>query len=174
MKIRDIFEKNIGRQINGVIKVNQNDESVIKQEVGEYVITNELRKHFVQFFNFYGDAFDRPMDLIGVWVSGFFGSGKSHFLKMLSYLLENRRIGDTSTVELFREKFADDPGTFMQIDKSTRHKTETILFNIDIEGPIEKDKTAVLRVFAKMFYNHLGFYGEDHTCPNNFQNGVIF
>lgn len=161
MKIQDIFEKNIGRQINGVIKVNQKDESVIKQEVGEYVITNELRKHFIQFFNFYGDAFDNPMDLIGVWVSGFFGSGKSHFLKMLSYLLENRQIGNTSTVELFREKFADDPGTFMQIEKSTRHKTETILFNIDIEGPIEKDKTAVLRVFAKMFYNHLGFYGED-------------
>lgn len=39
--------------------------------------------------------------------------------------------------------------------------TESILFNIDIEGPLNKDKTAVLRVFAKMFYNHLGFYGDD-------------
>ena len=62
---------------------------------------------------------------------------------------------------MFREKFSDDPATFMMIDRATRVKAETILFNIDIEGSINKDKTAVLRVFAKMFYNHLGFYGED-------------
>ena len=49
----------------------------------------------------------------------------------------------------------------MLIDKATKNLTETILFNIDIEGSINKDKTAVLRVFAKMFYNHLGFYGEN-------------
>ena len=161
MIIRDLFEKNINRQINGVIKVNQNDEAAIKQEVEEYVITSELRKHFISFFNFYGDAFDQPTDNIGVWISGFFGSGKSHFLKMLSYLLSNKKIGNSSTIEYFREKFADDPGAFMQVDKSTQHQTETILFNIDIEGPIDRDSTAVLRVFAKMFYNHLGFYGED-------------
>lgn len=47
------------------------------------------------------------------------------------------------------------------IDRSTKVKTETILFNIDIEGSINKDKTAVLRVFAKTFYNHLGFFGDN-------------
>ena len=52
MIIRDLFEKDINRQINGVIKVNQNDEAAIKQEVEEYVITSELRKHFISFFNF--------------------------------------------------------------------------------------------------------------------------
>ncbi len=49
----------------------------------------------------------------------------------------------------------------MLIDRATRSKTDTILFNIDVEGSINKDKTAVLRVFAKMFYNYLGFYGEN-------------
>lgn len=49
----------------------------------------------------------------------------------------------------------------MLIDSVTKGHTDTILFNIDIEGSINKDKTAVLRVFAKMFYNHLGFYGEN-------------
>ena len=98
---------------------------------------------------------------MGVWISGFFGSGKSHFLKMLSYILENREVNGVKTVERFREKFADDPATFMLVDNATKGETETILFNIDIEGPINKDKTAVLRVFAKMFYNHLGFYGEN-------------
>lgn len=161
MIIRDMFADNINRKINGVIKVDQSADDVIEQELNEYVITRELKKHFITFFNYYSEAFDQPTADMGVWISGFFGSGKSHFLKMLSYLLENREVKGIRSVERFRKKFEDDPATFMMIDRSTRGKTETILFNIDIEGSITKDKTAVLRVFAKMFYNHLGFYGEN-------------
>ncbi len=161
MMIRDMFAEDINRPINGVIKVDQDAADVIEQEVREYVITKELKKHFISFFDYYSDAFDKPTADIGIWISGFFGSGKSHFLKMLSYILENKPINGIPTVERFRQKFADDPATFMLVDRSTRGKTETILFNIDIEGSINKDKTAVLRVFAKMFYNHLGFYGEN-------------
>ena len=159
--IRDMFADDINRKINGVIKVDQAADEVIEQELNEYVITRELKKHFITFFNYYSDAFDQPTADIGVWISGFFGSGKSHFLKMLSYLLENKEVKGIRSVERFRKKFEDDPATFMMIDRATRGQTETILFNIDIEGFSNKDKTAVLRVFAKMFYNHLGFYGEN-------------
>ena len=161
MLIREMFADDINRKINGVIKVDQNTDDVIEQELNEYVITRELKKHFITFFNYYGDAFDTPTADMGVWISGFFGSGKSHFLKMLSYLLENKEVKGVRSVERFRKKFADDPATFMMIDRATKGPTETILFNIDIEGPLTKDKTAVLRVFAKMFYSHLGFYGEN-------------
>ena len=161
MIIRDMFADDINRKINGVIKVDQAADDVIEQELNEYVITRELKKHFITFFNYYGDAFDQPTADMGVWISGFFGSGKSHFLKMLSYLLENKEVKGIHSVERFRKKFEDDPATFMLIDRATKGKTETILFNIDIEGFSNKDKTAVLRVFAKMFYNHLGFYGEN-------------
>ena len=161
MRIQNMFHDDINRRINGVIKVDQDELEIIEQEVREYVITKELRKHFTAFFNYYSDSFDIPTADVGVWISGFFGSGKSHFLKMLSYILENRTVGGTTTVEMFRQKFEDDPATFMQIDRATRGETETILFNIDIEGSINKDKTAVMRVFAKMFYNHLGFFGEN-------------
>lgn len=160
MRIQEMFVDDINRKINGVIKVDQEDNST-EQELNEYVITRELKKHFITFFNYYDDAFDVPTSDIGVWISGFFGSGKSHFLKMLSYILENRTINGIPTVERFRKKFADDPATFMLIDKATKAPTETILFNIDIEGFSNKDNTAVLKVFAKMFYNHLGFLGED-------------
>ena len=155
--IRDMFADDINRKINGVIKVDQAADDVIEQELNEYVITRELKKHFITFFNYYGDAFDQPTADMGVWISGFFGSGKSHFLKMLSYLLENKEVKGIRSVE----RFEDDPATFMLIDRATKGQTETILFNIDIEGFSNKDKTAVLRVFAKMFYNHLGFYGEN-------------
>ena len=161
MLIQDMFADDINRKINGVIKVDQAADDVIEQELNEYVITRELKKHFITFFNYYGDAFDQPTADMGVWISGFFGSGKSHFLKMLSYLLENKEVKGIRSVERFRKKFVDDPATFMLIDRATKGPTETILFNIDIEGFSNKDKTAVLRVFAKMFYSHLGFYGEN-------------
>ncbi len=159
--IRDMFADDINRKINGVIKVDQAADDVIEQELNEYVITKELKKHFITFFNYYSDALDEPTADTGVWISGFFGSGKSHFLKMLSYLLENKEVKGIHSVERFRRKFEDDPATYMLIDRSTKVQTETILFNIDIEGSINKDKTAVLRVFAKTFYNHLGFFGEN-------------
>lgn len=161
MIIREMFADDINRKINGVIKVDQSADDVLEQELNEYVITKELKKHFITFFNYYSDSFDEATADMGVWISGFFGSGKSHFLKMLSYILKNKDVNGVKTVERFRKKFEDDPATFMLIDKATKGETETILFNIDIEGPINKDKTAVLRVFAKMFYNHLGFYGEN-------------
>ena len=160
MKIQSMFQKDINRDINGVIKVAQDDEQSLVQELGEYIITKELRRHFNTFFNNYSKAIDHPTDKIGVWISGFFGSGKSHFLKMLSYLLSNQKVAGQCAVDFFQDKF-DDPMMYATIVRCTNIPTESILFNIDIEGPINKDKTAVLRVFAKVFYNHLGFYGED-------------
>ena len=145
MIIKDLFQDDINRKINGVVKVDQDAEDVIAQELDEYVITRDLKKHFITFFNNYDDAFREPTSDIGVWISGFFGSGKSHFLKMLSYLLANKEVKGISTVERFRKKFEDDPATFMKIDSATKGQTDTILFNIDIEGSSEKDsQTAVL------------------------------
>src|SRR3954463_14772320 len=95
MLIRELFEKKIDRPINGVIKADQRDEESIWQELDEYVITRELDVHLRKFFDAYLKSLDLsgdpdPASKIGVWVSGFFGSGKSHFIKVLSYLLSNR------------------------------------------------------------------------------------
>ena len=122
MMIRDMFADDINRKINGVIKVDQAADDVIEQELNEYVITRELKKHFITFFNYYGDAFDQPTADMGVWISGFFGSGKSHFLKMLSYLLENKEVKGIRSVERFRKKFEDEPATFMLIDRAQRDR----------------------------------------------------
>ena len=153
MKIQNMFQKDINRDINGVIKVSQNDDNSLRQELSEYIITRELRRHFRTFFDNYSKAIDYPTDKIGVWISGFFGSGKSHFLKILSYLLENKEVSGEKAMDYFKDKF-DDPMMYATAVQCVSVPTESILFNIDIGGPITKDKTAVLRVFAKMFYNH--------------------
>ena len=160
MKIQNMFQKDIDRGINGVIKVSQDDQESLKQELSEYIITKDLRRCFDTFFDNYSRAIDIPTDKVGVWISGFFGSGKSHFLKMLSYLLSNKKVDGREALDYFKDKL-DDAITYAMVERCVRIPTESILFNIDIEGPIKKDKTAVLRVFAKVFYNHCGFYGDD-------------
>ncbi|MFO7839744.1 MAG: hypothetical protein R6X08_09630, partial [Desulfosalsimonadaceae bacterium] len=102
MQIKSIFEKDIARPINGVVKADQLDESIIWQELDEFVITREMGSHLRKFLSVYLASMDQATDpviasRIGVWIYGFFGSGKSHFLKILSYLLENRKAYDPAT-----------------------------------------------------------------------------
>ncbi len=158
MQLQYIFKSDITRDINGVIKVAQDDK--MREELEEYIITRELHRHFHTFLTNYEQSITVPTDKIGVWISGFFGSGKSHFLKMLSYLLSNRTVDGKGAVTYFADKF-DDPAMFARLERCAAVPTETILFNIDSKSPINKDKTAILRVFAKVFYEHQGFYGND-------------
>ena len=161
MKITELFERDIHRNINGVIKVGQQDNENIQQELDEYVITRELDKHFRSFFDRYTDALTTPTDRMGVWISGFFGSGKSHFLKILSYLLSNRSTGARQAIEYFDEKRVPDPLLRAKMTQAARTSADVILFNIDskAEAGSKNDKEAIVKVFQKVFDEHLGYFG---------------
>ena len=92
MLIKDMFKKPIDRDIKGVIVVGEGEDSNAKQELEEYVVTRELSKHFREFFDNYKKGIVGETTKTGVWISGFFGSGKSHFLKILSYLLDGQKL----------------------------------------------------------------------------------
>ncbi len=85
MTLKNIFLKPVDRPIEGVIKAD--DEASLRLEIEEYVLTNEVEKRLEEFL----DAYNNYEGANGVWVSGFFGSGKSHLLKMLALLLETGR-----------------------------------------------------------------------------------
>jgi len=160
MKIQSMFRKDIDRPINGVIKVMQTDDENRKQELEEYVITRELRRHFGVFYDNYEKSIDGPTDKMGVWISGFFGSGKSHFLKILSYLLANDIVEGKHAIDYFEDKFDYDPYRFDMMKRISKTPTSVILFNIDAKSPMGKDQDAILRVFTKVFYEHCGYYPE--------------
>lgn len=161
MKLQDMFLKSIDRPINGVIKVMQTDDQNRRQELEEYVITRELQKHFGAFYDQYEKGIEGSTDKIGVWISGFFGSGKSHFLKILSYLLANEEVDGKKAIDYFEDKFAYDPYRYAMMRRISETPTEVILFNIDAKSPMGKDSDAILRVFTKVFYEHCGYYGDD-------------
>ena len=93
--LRDIFAKPVDRSIDGVIKAD--DKASLLTELDEYVITNEIGARLEQFL----DAYNNYDTANGVWISGFFGSGKSHLLKMLALLLENDEVEGEHAIEIF-------------------------------------------------------------------------
>lgn len=155
MKINSIFQKNINRNIETVIKADDRDH--ISDEVAEYVITNEISKKIREFFS----AYNSYAGANGVWISGFFGSGKSHLLKILSYVLENKEFEGYSSGNLFAEKIEDDQMLKGDVLAACKIPSESILFNIDQQAQItsKEDANAILEVFYKVFYDHLGYYG---------------
>ena len=84
--IQKLFANDISRRIEEVIKVDQADEAIIKEELTEYVVTDSIRDYFNEVFELYAETPQKPHEGIGIWVSGFFGSGKSSFAKNLVWL----------------------------------------------------------------------------------------
>src|SRR5690606_21299678 len=166
MQIQNLFTRSINRSINGVIKADQDDAASVWQELDEYVITRELDRHLRTFFDGYLAAVDNPQEAagkIGIWVSGFFGSGKSHFIKILSYLLENRSVtrdGQTKqAIDFFNEKI-EDAMLAADIRRAISTRTDVLLFNIDSKADSSDGRDAILRVFLRMFNEKLGFCGD--------------
>ena len=158
--MKDIFVKDIDRSINGVIKVGQLGEADVTEELSEYVVTRELDGYLELFYRRYVDALSSPTDRIGVWISGFFGSGKSHFLKILSYLLDDKEAGGKRALAYFRPKI-DDSLLYASMQRAGEVSKDVILFNIDskADSNSKTDKEAIVTVFLKVFNEHLGYFG---------------
>ena len=166
--MKEMFEKEIDRDIQGVIIVGQSEAENVAQELDEYVVTKELQKHFADFFSAYKKGIVGTTPKMGVWISGFFGSGKSHFLKILSYLLANKFVGDKKAIEYF----ADDSLTegkpkivdrivLADMKLAADTDTDVVLFNIDSKSDSnsKQNKDAIVNVFLKVFNEMQGFCG---------------
>jgi hypothetical protein len=167
---KDIYAKSIDRNIDGVIKAD--DKRHIAEEITEYVITDELAGK------------SRPGEMLpglfaalakkdfnqDVWISGDFGSGKSHLLKILSYVLDNKPIVDEENgntlmpAEIFEQKAAEIKSDFefeTNVRKAVRIPTQAILFNIQSEvngiTSNKNNRDKVLEVFMKVFNEKLGY-----------------
>ena len=156
MALKQMFKKPVDRHIEGVIKAD--DEARLKLEVEEYVLTNEVAKRLETFL----DAYIHYEGANGVWISGFFGSGKSHLLKILSLILENRSIDGTQALDLFLPKCEGNALLRGDLQKAAAIPSKSILFNIDQKADVisKTQIDALLAVFVKVFDDMCGFYGK--------------
>lgn len=168
MQIKEMFAKPIDRDLQGVIIVGQDEIANVKQELEEYVVTRELQKHFADFFAAYKTGIIGNTSKTGVWISGFFGSGKSHFLKILSYLLENKEIAGKKAIDYFVGQQADgispkisDSIVLADMQLAAGTPTDVVLFNIDSKSDSgsKQNKDAIVNVFLKVFNEMQGYCG---------------
>ncbi len=156
MPLSAIFEKPIDRPIEGVIKAD--DETSLRLEVEEYELTTEVAKRLDAFLT----AYNHYTGANGVWISGFFGSGKSHLLKMLALLLQNRFPDGTPVLDLFLPKCGDSEFLRADLKKAVAIPSKSILFNIDQKADVisKSQIDALLAVFVKVFDETCGYYGK--------------
>jgi len=165
IKLVNIFQKPIDRPIEGVIKAD--DQRHLRTEVEEYVLTNEVQRQLNDLL----DAYNQPAHRItanGVWISGFFGSGKSHLLKMLALLLANEKVDGKAVLDVFVEKAGEDRFLQGAMRKAVSIPSQSILFNIDQKADVisKKSEDALLAVFVKVFNEERGYYGKQGHIAN--------
>lgn len=151
---KQIYKKDINRLIDGVIKADST--AMLKDEITEYVITGEQIRLLPRLF----ETLVPPRRANCVWISGDFGSGKSHLLKTLSYVLENKFFIDGKPCgDIFAEKAGDDFELKGQIQKACKIPTESVLFNIQelLDGIGKNASDPVLTIFLKVFNKKFGY-----------------
>jgi len=108
MQIKELFALDIERPIEEVIKVDQDDAQIVHDEISDYIVTGSILNHYQEILLKYWETKNKPHEGIGIWISGFFGSGKSSFAKMLGLALQNREVLGKSAADLFGKRTGDD------------------------------------------------------------------
>lgn len=167
MKLENLYQENISRRINPAVVVNEMDSYSVNQEIREYVFTKELIKNLYRLLKVMSQPDSGASEgKTGVWVNGYYGSGKSHFIKYLYYCLqENTRNQAIDRVNLvYQEEIGKDsffeptPSEVKTITKNlAATQIETIIFNIDVKSQVKSDKEVITRVFLNMLNKHRGY-----------------
>ena len=127
-KIKDILSIRLEDDIKSVIDLNQQDESSIMDELDGFILTESLAKHLADFCDFFTSNTAQP----GLWLSGFYGSGKSYFSKMIGFLLKNPSIQGTSVRDRFQSKLIGLPNAGLlqnSINELGRTNNHIVLFD---------------------------------------------
>ena len=156
-KIQELFDLDIHRDIREVIKVDQTDEAVIQSEIQEYIVTHSIRDSFVEILERYREAPLKPSDRMAVWISGFFGSGKSSFAKMLGLALANRQIGPDTAASLLAQRIGDPKATVLLKTIVEKIPTNAVIFDVATDRGVMHGNQMLTEIMYRQLLKHLGY-----------------
>jgi hypothetical protein len=157
MTVKELFASDIHRRIEEVIKVDQADEQILRDELSEYVVTDSLRTHFVDILEEYRETLGKPHEGVGVWVSGFFGSGKSSFAKYLGLALENREILGRGAAEIFGERTGDQRVQVLLQNITEHIPTDAVIFDVSTDRGIRTGNQTITEIMYRLFLQSMGY-----------------
>ena len=155
--IKDLFANDIDRRIEEVIKVDQADETIIRDELAEYVVTDSIRAHLLKIFEHYLATWLKPNDGIAVWISGFFGSGKSGFAKYIGLALANRSILGQGAGELLAQRCKDTKASVLLTNIAEQIPTEAVIFDVSTDRGIRTGNQSITEIMYRLFLQSLGY-----------------
>jgi hypothetical protein len=157
MPIKTLFANNIHRRIEEVIKVDQTDEEILRDEMNEYVVTDAIRSHYTNIFEAYRETPNKPHEGIAVWVSGFFGSGKSSFAKMLGLSIANRVVAGESAADRFSQRTSDKKLQVLLKAIAEKIPTHAVIFDVSTDRGIRSGNQTLTEIMYGLFLQSLGY-----------------
>jgi hypothetical protein len=158
--IGDLLTRDLSRKIEEIIQVDQADEQSVHDEITEYVATDSIREQYHDLLKAVAEAPSDPHESVGVWVSGFFGSGKSSFAKNLGYALENRTVLGSKFANLFKQQLGDIRTSDLLDLINAKTPTQVILFEVAKEADTRKVTQRIAELMYTVLLRELG-YSED-------------
>jgi hypothetical protein len=155
--IKTLFANDIHRRIEEVIKVDQTDEEIIRDEIAEYVVTDAIRTHYTGIFEAYREAPNKPSDGVSIWVSGFFGSGKSSFAKMLGLAMANRTVAGKPAGVRFAERAGDTKLQVLLTAINEKIPTHAVIFDVSTDRGIRSGNQTLTEIMYGLFLQSLGY-----------------
>ena len=155
--IKTLFANDINRRIEEVIKVDQTDEELIRDEISEYVVTDAISSHYTGIFDAYLETPNKPHEGIAVWVSGFFGSGKSSFAKMLGLSIANRTIAGEAAAKRFAERTGDKKLQVLLKSITEKIPTHAVIFDVSTDRGIRSGNQTLTEIMYGLFLQSLGY-----------------
>jgi len=167
--IRDLLSRDLSQPIEEVIKLDQQDEQTVYTEITEYVATDRIKRQYMEILQAIADAPGDPTEGVGVWISGFFGSGKSSFAKNLGYVISNRQVLDHPAARLFvqqlQEQSPGDPLVRRIADTvdfiNKRFDAHVIMFDVQVDRAVRRATEPIAEIMYTVLLRELD-YAQDY------------
>src|SRR4051812_2087905 len=155
--IKTLFANDIHRRIEEVIKVDQTDGEILREEISEYVVTDAIRSHYTGVYEAYRETPNKPHEGTAIWVSGFFGSGKSSFAKMLGLSIANRVIAGESAAERYAKRTGDPKLQVLLKAIAEKIPTHAVIFDVSTDRGIRSGNQTLTEIMYGLFLQSLGY-----------------
>jgi len=161
MQIKDLLKRNLNEKIEEIIKVDQADQETVYRELTEYVVTDRIRDNYRTLLKAMAEAPAQPHEGVGVWISGFFGSGKSSFAKILGYVLADRVVLGQRASDIFKAQVNDSEISALVDYLNQRVPTDIIMFDVSVDRAVRNPNQKIAEIMYTVLLRHLG-YAQDY------------
>ncbi len=167
--IRDLLSRDLTEPIEEVIKLDQQDEQTVYNEITDYVATDRIKQQYWEVLKAIADAPGDPTEGVGIWISGFFGSGKSSFAKNVGYVLANREVLGHPASQLFIKQLQDQAPTDPLVGRladtigyiNSRFDAHVIMFDVRVDQAVRRATEPIAEIMYSVLLRELD-YAQDY------------